>query len=89
MFPQTIHDVPEDSLVIAASHPDIKHDRISLSLQCIAQSKNIFIVATGEQKAEIAAKILSNEDAAYPISYILQHAEHCNLLLDDAAAGVF
>jgi len=55
--------------------------RISMTLKCINNSKNIFLWAPGKKKSNIIKKILDDKKLKYPVSFLKKNNNflfHCN-----------
>ena len=66
------------------------HDfRFTLTPRLLNYSRNIFVLATGTEKADVVNRALSAraEDLRYPIQMIQPTAERFIWLLDHAASG--
>ena len=88
LFPRHKEATELERLAVAVTGPDIKIPRVSLSLATINHARHIFVLATGENKAEILRKIFIGKEVL-PISLIHPPEGTLVYLLDkDAAAGL-
>jgi 6-phosphogluconolactonase len=83
LFPNNIHEDEKRAAFAITDSPKPPKERITLSLRKINESNEIWLVASGEAKAEAIASLME-EDLSLPVS----HVNLTRLMLDSAAFGV-
>jgi 6-phosphogluconolactonase len=64
-----------------------KHNRITLTLQVINNSKNIILLATGKKKAEVIRRVLKEDDASLPAALVKPKSGKLSFLIDREASS--
>ncbi len=77
----------DSKLLITTSSPKPPKERISFSLQTIAEAKHLWVYTFGASKADVIARSLDGEKEL-PLGALLQRAPHAQLYLDPAAASL-
>lgn len=79
-----------DSIRTAAlsirNSPKPPPDRISLTIPMLTRTRNLWLLAAGDQKAKAVAEVLQNPDCDLPAARVLDLGESI-LYLDEGAAG--
>lgn len=72
IFPDQMHLLEDDKICEVATNPYTGQKRITLTGKVINNAKNVAFLVTGEEKAEILAKIIEkkNKFDDFPASYI-------------------
>ncbi|MGD9152321.1 MAG: 6-phosphogluconolactonase [Gammaproteobacteria bacterium] len=86
LFPFQLDTFETPKNVVATSGSHVMHERVTLTLPAIKQSKNIIFLVTGENKAEIVKRVIDN-DPELPASFVKPVAGKLFFLLDRGAAG--
>lgn len=66
---------------------DVPKQAISMGIKTIMRSKNILLLASGEDKADIIAKLVNNDITPDLPASVLHLHEHVIILVDEAAAS--
>ncbi|MFC2149704.1 6-phosphogluconolactonase [Candidatus Auribacterota bacterium] len=73
-------------LVLGVSYEKVKHERVTLTLPVLNNSRNIIFTICGENKAKVAGKIINEKDGSLPASHIQPvNGKLCYFLRKDAA----
>lgn len=83
LFPNKIHEDERRAAFAVSDSPKPPKERITLSLRKINESNEIWLVASGEAKAEAIASLIE-EEQSLPVS----HVNLTRLMVDSAAFGV-
>lgn len=89
LFPESKRaEADEGVRVVSADYEDRPANRITLTESVINDARRIFVLVTGEKKAEMIATIIDGEQQPekYPIQRIRPNSEHLTFVLDEAAA---
>ncbi len=84
LFPNDPRVYDTDRLVLPVSLPQLKEERVSLTLPVINNSRNIFTLVCGANKADIFQEILANSHL--PITSVSPSSGQLIYLLDKEAA---
>lgn len=89
LFPEHPASLSTSALVTAVSHaPDPPHERLSLTLNAINRSKEVWFLVSGEDKADaVAAALRPTDQAPLPPAARVLGTEQTLWLLDEAAAA--
>jgi 6-phosphogluconolactonase len=83
IFPDTPEPEPW-RLVIPTISPFDPPQRVSCTLNCLAASKEVIFMVSGESKAQILKEVLAG-DPKYPSAVLAAHAKHVEWWVDEAA----
>jgi 6-phosphogluconolactonase len=85
IFPNT--PAESDTWVLTTEGPSESRERISVSLGCLAMSREIMFVVSGTEKAAILRDILSGS-SKLPAAVLMSKAKTCTWWVDAAAASL-
>lgn len=87
IFPDQLYLLNSDKICETAVHPETKQNRITITGKVINNSKRIFILANGSQKAEIIKRIMDGENSGIlPVQNIEAKNGTLHWFLDQDAA---
>jgi 6-phosphogluconolactonase len=87
LFPDTTGLDDTDHTVVANNVQQMDQTRLTLTLPTINAAREVWFLVTGAQKAEMAARILHERDAALPAYHVQPARGRCLWLMDGDAAG--
>jgi len=87
IFPHQMELLKSERLCEVATHPQSGQQRITLTGQVLNGAERVAFLITGENKAEVLAKIIhrSGDHEIYPISHVT--ARQVDFYLDESAAS--
>jgi 6-phosphogluconolactonase len=93
LFPGTPESQPPDvgeeiRLAVSVEHEEVRYARISLTLPVINNAANVIFVVTGEGKAEIARRVISERDSGLPAARVEPSEGTLLFVLDSEAASL-
>ena len=86
LFPDTTGLADRAHVVVANNVPQIGQTRLTLTLPTINAAREVWFLVTGEQKAEMTARVLRERNATLPACHIQPVRGRCLWLMDRDAA---
>jgi 6-phosphogluconolactonase len=87
LFPDTTALQEKKKLVVSNYIPKLKTHRLTLTYPCINNSKNILVIAYGEDKKEIVKNVLL-DNKNYPSNFIGTENNNAYWIIDKKAASL-
>jgi len=85
LFPNDPHSHDQERIALGINHPEVKFERITLSLAVLNNAKRIVFLVLGKDKAEIVKKVVQ-EKGDYPAAKVNPKAGGLSYLLDKDSA---